>query len=218
MRYVVSVLLLLASIVSLGLGVAQRTIWKPPSQITSLYTVPSGNSVRTVVIPNAALQAHSSAVGSPTLDVQGKGTIVAVSGLTSDIRAFIGSSTAVWIADNADGNDLHGVVRGADDTMPNPLGSDLWRAQSSSTSPLSIPTHRQDGLDLMVSTASASGRLSVVALTWSMANTNTPFALPLFIGGVTFFVAGAVWYFLALRVGRRKRRPKRHTKQRRRTA
>lgn len=208
MRYVTAVLLLLASIVAFGLGIAQRTIWKPPAEIVATYNA-SGKHVTNAVISREVLQAHTDTKSAPTVTVSGQGKLVIAMGSDQDINAFVGDQKIVSISAVDSGTKLKGTQTGTSTGMPSPAGSDLWLSTTDGSKTVSYGSALAEGKGLLVSATSSAGEISSIKVSWPMSNTATPLAIPLFITGSALFVGGAIAYLLALRVGRRKRQPKR---------
>lgn len=95
MRFVLAIVAFVVAAVMIVAGIAQRTVFAPPSQLTASATVPG--DARYVVIAGSALNAHS---GQQTLSVSGapdvKSQVVAI-GRTDDVTAWLGTEKYVSV-------------------------------------------------------------------------------------------------------------------------
>lgn len=92
MRFVFAIIAFVVAAVMIVAGIAQRTVFAPPSQIAAVTTVKG--DPRYIVIDGAVLNAHP---GQQTLSVSGgdtKSQVVAY-GRTADVKAWLGSEKYV---------------------------------------------------------------------------------------------------------------------------
>ena len=94
MRFVIAIVLFVAAFFSIGVGVAQRTIWEGPDHLTSTVEVEGGAPF--VVIDGAALNAHP---GAQLISIDGSGSdpVFMAYGRADDVRAWITGSPAAEI-------------------------------------------------------------------------------------------------------------------------
>ena len=105
MRYILAAVSLVISLVLLGLGIGQRTIWAPPESIVS--QLEQATDAHILVIPGATMNAHD---GRQSVVITGEGEITAVVGREHDVAGWVGES-AHAIAQIAE------VVRSINDRM-----------------------------------------------------------------------------------------------------
>lgn len=89
MRFVLAIVAFVVAAVMIVAGIAQRTVFAPPSQIAATTTV--GGAPRFIVIDGSVLNAHP---GQQTLSVAGSSkpaSQVVAYGRTADVRAWLGS-------------------------------------------------------------------------------------------------------------------------------
>lgn len=230
MRFVLAIVAFVVAAVMIVAGIAQRTVFAPPTQLTATATVPG--DARYVVIAGSALNAHS---GQQTLSLGGasdvKNQVVAI-GRTADVTAWLGTEKHVAVgydsatgtlttrtvtpkapADSgstatpapADGSDAASGTTAAD---PNPAGSDLWLeeydGEDAQVTKMNIP----DGVSVLVASDGTKPAPSSIRITWPV-DSSTPWAFPLIIGGLVLLVIGIALYLWGLYSHRRSRGPRR---------
>jgi len=96
LRFVLAIVAFVVAAVMIVAGIAQRTIFAPPSQVTAAATVPA--DTRYVVIDSAVLNAHP---GQQTLSVSGSKnakTQMVAYGRTADVKAWLADQKYATIA------------------------------------------------------------------------------------------------------------------------
>lgn len=95
MRFVIAIVLFVAAFVSIGLGVAQRTVLQGPDHLTASVDVDGGAPF--TVIDGAALNAHP---GTQLVEIDSTGTqpVFMAYGRTDDIRAWLDGSRAAEVS------------------------------------------------------------------------------------------------------------------------
>lgn len=231
MRFVLAIVAFVVAAVMIVAGIAQRTVFAPPTELTASATV-TGDA-RYVVIAGSALNAHS---GQQTLSLGGapdvKTQVVAL-GRTADVTAWLGTEKYVAVgydsatgklttrtvtpkapADSGstatpaptDGSEgSAGTTTAAD---PNPAGSDLWLeeydGEDAQVTTMNIP----DGVSVLVASDGTKPAPSSIRITWPV-DSSTPWAFPLIIGGLVLLVIGIALYLWGLYTHRRSRGPRR---------
>ena len=122
MRFVIAIVLFVVSAVMIGVGIAQRTVFAPPTSVVHSVEVAGGAPV--TIIDGATLNAVE---GRQTVVITGRGPISVAYGRTIDVMAWVGDAThAVVRFDEETGELVSDLVRGSESTVPDPYGSDLW--------------------------------------------------------------------------------------------
>lgn len=96
MRFVLAIVAFVVAAVMIVAGIAQRTVFAPPSQVTAAATVPA--DTRYVVIDSAVLNAHP---GQQTLSISGSKnakTQMVAYGRTADVKAWLADQKYATIA------------------------------------------------------------------------------------------------------------------------
>ncbi|WP_348787514.1 hypothetical protein [Leifsonia sp. NPDC080035] len=233
MRFVLAIVAFVVAAVMIVAGIAQRTVFAPPSQLTASATIPA--DTRYVVIDSAVLNAHP---GQQTLSISGApdpAHQVVAYGRTADVKAWLGDQVYVAVRYDAAAGGLktktvapssedQGGSGGSTATPtpaptatgsasaakpgPNPSGSDLWLeeydGQDAQTTRMNIP----DGLSVIVASDGTKPAPNKILLTWPV-DTSTPWAFPLIIGGLVVLVIGIALYLWGLYTHRRSRGPRR---------
>ena len=96
MRFVIAIVLFVVAFVSIGYGIAQRTLLAGPSSVESSTTV-DGSAPLTIVEPTA-LRAHP---GTQTVTVGGGKDVFVAAGRETDVRAWVGKTSYNVVSWNA---------------------------------------------------------------------------------------------------------------------
>lgn len=238
MRFVLAIVAFVVAAVMIVAGIAQRTIFAPPSQLSASATV--GKDARYVVIDSAVLNAHP---GQQTLSISGAPDIahqVVAYGRTADVKAWLGDQPYVAVRyDSASGalktktvtpsspsdgsggstpapTSTPGSTPSPTDTGaasaatpgPNPAGSDLWLEEYDGQDAQTTRMNIPDGLSVIVASDGTKPAPNKILLTWPV-DTSTPWAFPLIIGGLIVLVIGIALYLWGLYTHRRSRGPRR---------
>lgn len=136
MRFVVAILLFAVALVSIGLGVAQRTVFRGPDHLTAAVEVTGGAAF--TVIDGATLNAHP---GAQLVDAAGSasGPVFLAYGRTDDVRAWLGGAPAAELAYDAETGVLSAAplkVQDGDTETPEPTPT---------PTPTDTPTAAADG-------------------------------------------------------------------------
>lgn len=120
----------------LALGIAQRTVWQPPSEVTAqLDTTTLSQSAPLTVIDSKALTQRS---GPVQIKVEGSGQLLLAQGRADDVADWVGKTPHLEVESAKDdfsalnANFVDGQEAGA-----NPAGSDLWVNEQSGNGQLS---------------------------------------------------------------------------------
>ena len=204
MRLLIAAAVFVVSVTLAGLGLAQRTVWAPPTSVS--MTAEFDQRSPFAVIPNSTLSLHP---GKPTVTVTGSASGVFISsGREADISAFVGKTASTELVLSKDEKKLEpkltlGVAGGF-----SPVGSDLWRESiiGEGKAKLTVPTGQQAAI-LIASNGlkAAPGQVEIVwPIFFDLTLSNS-----LLISGLVFLVAAivlVVWHFTERR---RKRGPRR---------
>ncbi|GAA4149405.1 hypothetical protein [Leifsonia shinshuensis] len=238
MRFVLAIVAFVVAAVMIVAGIAQRTIFAPPSQVTASATVPGGTHY--VVIDSAVLNAHP---GQQTLSVSGSKdakTQMVAYGRTADVKAWLDDQQYVTVGYRAATGDVSvktvtpkaadsGSGSGSTATPaptatpatsapsgsapaatagPNPAGSDLWLEEFDGQDAQVTKMNVPSGVSVIVSGDGTTPAPNKILLTWPV-DTSTPWAFPLIIGGLVLLVIGIALYLWGLYTHRKSRGPRR---------
>ncbi|MET1044229.1 MAG: hypothetical protein ABWX59_08945 [Microbacteriaceae bacterium] len=204
MRFVLAIVSFVVAALLIGFGVAQRTVLAGPETFTA--TAELGAEAPLAVIDGAALNSHT---GRQALSVTGEGTVFAAYGRTSDVEAWVGDAAHYEItADPDTGEFVSELVEGAETTVPNPFGSDLWLADYQAERVVNFAVNVPDDVSVIVASDGTAPVPSNLSVTWPVDNSQ-PWSGPLIIGGALMALLGLaflVWAILHLRRSRGPRR------------
>ncbi len=209
MRFVWAVVAFVLAAVLIGTGIAQRTIFLGPKDVTAEVTVKTPQAY--TVIDSAVLRAHP---GEQTLVAHGDGTIFVAQARTADLQAWLSDTSYNRITLGKDGKTSAKVVEPtvspADGKQleRNPAGSDLWLDTFTGKNSLSDRMQVPEGVSVLVASDGKADAPRDVVLKWPL-DTATPWAGPLMVVGGIFLLLGLVLYVLAIRHSRRGRGPRR---------
>ncbi|MFM6970990.1 MAG: hypothetical protein ACKOWH_00150, partial [Rhodoluna sp.] len=203
MRFLIAALLFVISVTLLLTGLAQRTIWAPPSQISQAIQLESAKSL--VLIPNSVLKAHP---GNPTVYIHGSGSTFLASGRESDVAAWIGTSSfdTVKLAKKQ-------LVQESKDGVPNidsPIGSDLWRTEVDSVVSAHLKVDKNDEGAVLVASDGIKPTASSISIVWPVPN-DLFWSNVLMTAGAVSLLAAILLNMIAYRNMRRSRGPRRRT-------
>lgn len=203
MRFLIAALLFVISVTLLLTGLAQRTIWAPPSQISQAIQLESAKSL--VLIPNSVLNAHR---GNPTVYVHGSGATFLATGRESDVSAWIGSSSFDTVTLNK-----KQLIQESKEGVPNidsPIGSDLWRTEVNSVVSARLKVDKNNEGAVLVASDGIKPTAGSISIVWPV-----PFDLfwsnLLMISGGVILLSAIILNTLAYRNMRRSRGPRRKT-------
>ncbi len=209
MRFVWAVLAFVLAAVLIGTGIAQRTIFLGPKDVTTELAVKAPQAY--TMIDSAVLRAHQ---GEQTLVAHGDGTIFVAQARTADLEAWLSDVSYNRITLAEDGTTAAKLIEptvsgdGAGDSRRDPADSDLWLDTISDEKSLIDRMQVPDGMSVLLASDGRADAPTDVTLKWPL-DTATPWAGPLMVAGGVFLVLGLVLYVLAIRHSRRGRGPRR---------
>jgi hypothetical protein len=201
---VIAIVLFLLAFVSIGYGIAQRTVLAGPSSFSSTVTTSSAAPI--TLIDGATLQTFP---GTQTLTVSGAKTVFVADGRTSDVRAWVGDTSYTRVSFSEAKNRLVGkLVEGAEKTAPSPVGSDLWDQEFTGTDPMIRRVNVPDSATVIIMSDGTKPAPSSVTVTWPLDN-SAPWSGPLILAGIASLLLGLIALIWALVHARRTRGPRR---------
>ena len=204
MRFVIAIVLFLVAFVSIGYGIAQRTILAGPASFTSAVTTDSNAPI--TVIDGAALRAFE---GSQGLTVSGSSTIFIADGRSDDVRAWVGKTSYNRVSFSTQTQKLTSkLVTGKESTAPSPVGSDLWVDEFSGKTQLVRTINVPNTASVIIMSDGKKAAPSHVSITWPLDN-SAPWSGPLILGGIAALLAGLIAFLWALVHARRRSGPRR---------
>ncbi|MGN8025681.1 glycosyl transferase [Microbacterium sp. 22242] len=209
MRFVWAVVAFVLAAVLIGAGIAQRTVFLGPKDVSAELTVKAPQHY--TVIDSAVLRAHP---GEQKLVAHGDGTIFVAQARDADLDAWLSDTSYNRITLAKDGSTRSEVVEpkttadGAKAQNRNPAGSDLWLDSVTDKNTLIDQMQVPEGVSVLVASDGKTDAPSDVVVSWPLDNA-TPWAGPLMVAGGVFLLLGLVLYVLAIRHSRRGRGPRR---------
>ncbi len=230
MRFVLAIATFVVAALMIGLGIAQHTFLAGPDRITAATS--STGDAAYAIVDAKTLNAHP---GLQDTVVRGDREVFAAYGPTTDVEAWVGSSPYTRIAMDdqgaltsqvvqpeattptptpsptagASGTDASGTAAAATSTVTDPRGSDLWLSEQTGQGEVSLSTRLPDDVSLILATDGQAAAPADVELSWPSEG-ESPWVVPLVVGGIVLLVVGLVLYLLALRHLRRSRGPRRN--------
>ena len=201
-RFVLAIVSFVVAALLIGLGIAQKTVFAAPDEVTASASITSSAPV--TVVSGEALNAYPR---SQFVEIGGADTTFAAYGRTTDVLAWIGDASYNAVGFDAETTALVSkVVSGTDTEVPSPIGSDLWLA--SYTDQTGITINVPDDVSLMIVSDGIAPAPSEVSVTWPLDN-STPWANTIVVAGGVLLLLGLillVWALLHMRKGRGPRR------------
>jgi len=204
LRFVVAIVLFLVAFVSIGYGIAQRTILAGPASVTAAVTIDSTAPI--TVIEGPALRAYD---GQQRITVSGSSTLFIADGRAADVRAWVGSTSYNRVTFSTKTQQLASkLVSGKESTAPSPVGSDLWVDEFSGKTQLVRPINVPDTASVIIMSDGKKPAPSHVSITWPLDN-SAPWSGPLILAGIAALLAGLIAFLWALVHARRRSGPRR---------
>ncbi|MFC5503607.1 hypothetical protein ACFPJ4_15280 [Lysinimonas soli] len=204
MRFVIAIVLFLLAFVSIGYGIAQRTILAGPASFTASVTTDASTPI--TLIDGATLHSFE---GTQAITVSGAKKVFVADGRTSDVLAWVGKTSYTKVTFDAVKQKLTTKrVRGEADTAPSPVGSDLWDQEFSGTDQLIRRVNVPTDATVIIMSDGKKAAPDHIAVTWPLDN-SAPWSGPLIIGGIGALLLGLGAFLWALVHARRRRGPRR---------
>lgn len=204
MRFVIAIVLFLVAFVSIGYGIAQRTILAGPSSFSTSVTTSTDAPI--MLVSGATLHSFE---GTQGLIVSGGSKVFIADGRTADVLAWVGTTAYNRVSFNAKKQALTSkLVPGSESTAPSPVGSDLWDQEYSSTSELIRRVNVPDTATVIIMSDGTKAAPSHLTVTWPLDN-SAPWSGPLIIAGIGALLLGLFAFLWALIHARRRRGPRR---------
>lgn len=206
MRFVFAIVCFVLAALTIGLGVAQKTVLALPDDVSA--TITTDTSAPITVIDGAVLNAHPR---SQTITMSGAETVFAAYGRTSDIQAWVGESSYNTVAFDKAGKLVNTLVPG-EATAPSAAGSDLWYLDYSDENSLKITVNVPNDVSLIIMADGTAPAPTDVSIVWPLDN-STPWATPLIIAGGVLLLIGLALLFWAVTHMRSARGPRRKSQK-----
>ena len=207
MRFVIAIVLFVAALVSLGVGVAQRTIWQGPDHVT--LPVEVEGSAPFTIIDGALLTSNP---GAQLVSVTGTGEngVYMAYGRTDDVVAWVGESPSARVTLDPETADAAvEAVAGTETEAPSPLGSDLWLAEYEGVeNKLDRRINVPSDVSVLIASDGTAAAPGDISITWPLDN-STPWSGPLIVAGIGALLLGLIALLWALMHARRRHGPRR---------
>lgn len=204
MRFVFAIISFALAAVMIGYGLAQRTLLAEPDEASISTTENSGAAV--TVIDGATLNTYA---GSQTLTISGSDEVFAAYGRTSDVLAWVGGARYNAVSYDATTDSLTStLVKGAENTVPDPNGSDLWIDDYKKDKTLTLTVKVPEDISFIIISDGKKAAPADIRVAWPLDNA-TPWAGPLLIGGAVVLIIGLGLLLWATHHERRGRGPRR---------
>lgn len=204
MRFVAAIVSFVLAFVVIGIGLAQRTVFAPPDNLTAVSETKSDAPV--TVIDGETLNAMD---GRQNIEILGADGVIAVYGRSSDVTAWIGDTTHNVLSFDAQSSSLEAaIVRGQESTVPSALGSDLWLAEYSSEAELQLTLNLPEKFSVLVMSNGTDPAPQNIAVSWPI-DSSTPWFGPLIAGGIALLVLGVGLFLWGIYHHRKTRGPQR---------
>ena len=203
MRIFISVALYILA-VGLGLlGVAERTIWAPPAEKQVSVTIDESQPL--VIIPNSILKLNP---GKPIVKVTGNDEVFVATGRESDVKAWVGSSSADTITLDKKTKKLLAVEQVSTAASANPAGSDLWRTERSATKHVSAKVDTSGEGAILIASDGISSAPNQIVITWSH-DVDLTWSNTLMVSAIALLFITLIYNLVIYRNIRNSRRPRR---------
>ncbi|NYF11221.1 hypothetical protein HDC94_002377 [Leifsonia sp. AK011] len=185
MRFVLAIVAFVVAAGLLGMGIAQRTIFASPNNVT--LSVSSTADAPVTIIDGATLAAFP---GSQTITLSGSEQVVAAYGRTTDVRAWVGDATHNEVTYDAETGELVStLVQGEESEVPNPDGSDLWFDDYVEEGVLTLTVTVPEDVSFVIASDGVEPAPANLSIKWPLDN-STPWVGPLVVSGAIVLLLG----------------------------
>jgi hypothetical protein len=203
MRFLIAATLFIVSISFLLLGLAQRTIWAPPSVFA--VNLVGQDAQPCLIIPAEALAMRP---GNATISVTGSDQVFLAAGKEVDVAAWVDTTSHSVVETLAGSQSLKVVNNAGTNDFISPVGSDLWISEVSTASIGELIVPEGQDLSVLVASDGTSPAPERVRVSWPTENSTT--GSDIFLGvGLGLLVIAIFFGVLALGKMMRNRGPRR---------
>ena len=209
MRVIVAIVLLSISVVSLAFGIADRTLFSEPETIDRAVT--TTNTAPATVIHGTDLAAYP---GRVTVAVEADelvsdSQVFIAYARTVDVMAWLSPGRHTQLRFDALSDSFIALPRvGAELTLPDPSGSDLWFQEYSGLGELSVSLSVPEDVSVLIMSEGTLPAPQTITVSWPLI-TDTLWSLALIVIGIGSMIAGFVMVFINYALWRKNRGPRR---------
>ena len=168
MRFLIAATLFIVSVSFLLLGLAQRTIWAPPSVFA--VNLVGQESQPYLIIPAEALTMMP---GEATIRAAGSGQVFLAAGREVDVLAWVAKTSHSTIQTSAEDQTLKVIKNPGTEDFISPAGSDLWISEFSADSVAQLVVPEGQGLAVLVASDGLTPAPERVRVSWPIENSTT---------------------------------------------
>ena len=206
MRFVLAIVSFVIAALLIGLGIAQKTVFAAPDQVTASTSITTDAPV--TVVSGEALNAYPR---SQFVQVSGSDENFVAYGRTTDVVAWIGDASYNDVTYDAKTAALKSTLKsGSESEVPSPVDSDLWLASYTNQGAMTINV--PEDFSLIVVTDGVKPAPAEVSVTWPVDN-STPWANTFVVAGGVFLLIGLLLLVWAIAHIRKSRGPRRKSQK-----
>ena len=206
MRFVLAIVSFVIAALLIGLGIAQKTVFAAPDQVTASTSITTDAPV--TVVSGEALNAYPR---SQFVQVSGSDEYFVAYGRTTDVVAWIGDASYNDVTYDAKTAALKSTLKsGSESEVPSPVDSDLWLASYTNQGAMTINV--PEDFSLIVVTDGVKPAPAEVSVTWPVDN-STPWANTFVVAGGVFLLIGLLLLVWAIAHIRKSRGPRRKSQK-----
>jgi hypothetical protein len=168
MRFLIAATLFIVSVSFLLLGLAQRTIWAPPSVFA--VNLVGQESHPYLIIPADALAMMP---GEVSIRASGSGQVFLAAGKEVDVLAWVAKTSHSTVQSSAEDQALKVIKNPGTDDFTSPVGSDLWISEFSAESISELVVPEGQGLAVLVASDGLTPAPERVRVSWPIENSTT---------------------------------------------
>ena len=206
MRFVLAIVSFVIAALLIGLGIAQKTVFAAPDQVTASTSITTDAPV--TVVSGEALNAYPR---SQFVQVSGSDENFVAYGRTTDVVAWIGDASYNDVTYDAKTAALKSTLKsGSESEVPSPVDSDLWLASYTNQGAMTINV--PEDFSLLVVADGVKPAPAEVSVTWPVDN-STPWANTFVVAGGVFLLIGLLLLVWAIAHIRKSRGPRRKSQK-----
>jgi hypothetical protein len=203
MRFLIAAVLFITSITFLLLGLAQKTIWAPPTSFSVNFE--TENESPYVLVEPEQLGFFP---GSPEIQVFGDERVFIGYGQPNDVSSFIGEANHLIVSPNKDASDLVLTSYLGSQDYASPVGSDLWQEERVGDNNVALSIPEAANLSVLIASDGVNPVPSRIRITWPI-ETSTFLSDATIITGAGLLLLALIVNLLAIKQMRTNRGPRR---------
>lgn len=190
-RKILAGLLALAGLAAATVGILSATVYRPSDTVTATMDAPT---TPILLIEPGVFPLVADEVTMVVTAPSPEDPIAIISSPSYDVEAWVGPAAVTRVTGLADWETLATTVTEGEATVPDPVGADLWRTETTATGEYSAIITDDPGPVTVLLATDGTKPAPSLTLTWPV-DVVTPYLVPLLVGGGVLLLAAIALAF-----------------------